>query len=76
MSDLSPQSDPKRTLLGRSHLSRFYEYTPHAFLCRCSDHGRDAPKLVLMTRRQLLGDVISCGCIKAKARKKKAAALA
>src|SRR5262249_295588 len=26
MSDLSPQSDPKRTLLGRSHLSRFYEY--------------------------------------------------
>jgi hypothetical protein len=29
-----------------------------------------------MTRRQLLGDVISCGCIKAKARKKKAAALA
>jgi hypothetical protein len=28
MSDLSPQSDPKRTLLDRSHLSRFYEYTP------------------------------------------------
>jgi hypothetical protein len=28
MSDLSPQSDPKRTLLGRSHLSQFYEYTP------------------------------------------------
>jgi hypothetical protein len=23
MSDLSPQSDPKRTLLGRSYLSRF-----------------------------------------------------
>src|ERR1700730_9174999 len=27
MSDLSPQRDPKRTLLNRSHLSRFYEYT-------------------------------------------------
>jgi hypothetical protein len=25
-SDLSPQSDPKRTLLGRSHVCRFYGY--------------------------------------------------
>ncbi len=46
------------------------------FLCRCGDHGRDAPKLVLLSRAQLLGGVTSCGCIKAKTRKKKAAALA
>jgi hypothetical protein len=31
MSDLNPQSDTKRTLLDRSHLLRFYEYTP--FFC-------------------------------------------
>jgi hypothetical protein len=30
MSDLSPQSDPKRTLLGRSTHRDFYEYTPKA----------------------------------------------
>jgi hypothetical protein len=34
MSDLSPQSDPKQTLLDRSHLSRFYEYTPLALFMR------------------------------------------
>jgi hypothetical protein len=28
MSDLSPKSDPKRTLLSPSHLITIYEYTP------------------------------------------------
>jgi hypothetical protein len=30
MSDLSPKSDPKRTLLSPSHLITIYEYTPLA----------------------------------------------
>jgi hypothetical protein len=30
MSDLSPRSDPKRTLLSPSHLITIYEYTPLA----------------------------------------------
>jgi hypothetical protein len=28
MSDLSPQSGPKRTMIRVAHQSRFYEYTP------------------------------------------------
>jgi hypothetical protein len=36
MSDLSPKSDPKRTLLSPSHLITIYEYTPLAtYLAAC-----------------------------------------
>jgi hypothetical protein len=33
-----------------------------AWLCRCGDH-KDAPKLLILTRRQLLSGATSCGCM-------------